>query len=44
MLDALEIRDGVPPGGIGILPVTTETPASLLRRAYAGAAHPGWPA
>lgn len=30
MLDALEVREGVAPGSINILPVATETPASLF--------------
>ena len=37
MLDALEVRDGLALGSIGILPVTTETPASLFTLGtYAG--------
>jgi citrate lyase subunit beta / citryl-CoA lyase len=31
MLDALEVREGVPPGRIGIIPVATETPAALFK-------------
>jgi citrate lyase subunit beta/citryl-CoA lyase len=37
MLDALEVREGIAPGSIGILPVATETPASLFTLgSYAG--------
>ncbi|WP_223552409.1 HpcH/HpaI aldolase/citrate lyase family protein [Pseudomonas sp. BF-R-01] len=37
MLDALEVRDGLAFGGIAILPVATETPASLFTvGSYAG--------
>lgn len=37
-LTALEVRDGVAPGSIGILPVATETPAALFALGgYAGA-------
>lgn len=37
MLDALEVREGVEPGSIRILPVATETPASLFTLgSYAG--------
>jgi len=30
MLDALEARDGLPPGSIKLIPVATETPAAVL--------------
>lgn len=39
-LDALERREGLPPGRTGIVPVATETPAAALRLAdYAAAPH-----
>ena len=37
MLDALEVRDGLSPGSVAIMPVATETPASLFTLgSYAG--------
>ena len=40
-LDALERREGLPPGRTGIVPVATETPAAALRVSdYATAPHP----
>lgn len=39
-LDALEARDGLAPGAVGILGIVTETAASLLNGADLGRGHP----